>query len=49
MGEAEESTVLNGFQIITDGGFLGILLIVCPIAILMANYLSLIHIYNEKA
>ena len=47
MGEAEESTVLNGFQIITDGGFLGILLIVCPIAILIANYLPQLQKYKK--
>ncbi len=47
MSGSAESQVYNGIQILTDGGFTGILLVICPVLILVANYLPQIEKYKK--
>lgn len=44
-GSAAES--VNGFSLLTEGGFLGIMLFLCPILILIANYLPQLGQYKK--
>lgn len=41
------STVINGFKALTDGGFLGLLLLIDPLLILIANYIPQISKYKK--
>ncbi len=47
ISSSSEAQVYNGIQILTDGGFTGILLVVCPVLILVANYLPQIDKYKK--
>jgi len=48
MGASGSDTeVANGIQVLTDGGFTGILLLICPILILVANYLPQLGQYKK--
>ena len=44
---SSEAQIYTGIQILTDGGFMGILLVVCPVLILVANYLPQIEKYKK--
>ena len=44
---SSEAQIFTGIQILTDGGFMGILLVVCPVLILVANYLPQIEKYKK--
>lgn len=48
MGASSSSTnVVNGIQVLTEGGFMGIMLIICPILILLINYIPQLGQYKK--
>lgn len=48
MGASSSSTSsVNGFNVITEGGFLGIMLLLCPIITLVASYLPQLDKYKK--
>lgn len=42
-----ESNSFSGFDVLTGGGFLGLMLVICPIIILIANYLPQFGKYKK--